>query len=83
MSNHVQGTRYSGKGERGDDSWRERENFEFCLARIGRRGMYGKKKQKGNEGKRICASKEEGGVLLTDESFHLRFSLVALVLKAF
>ena len=59
MSNHVQGTRYSGKGERGDDSWRERENFEFCLARIGRRGMYGKKKKKGNEGKRICASKEE------------------------
>jgi hypothetical protein len=44
--------------------------------------MYGKKKKKGNEGKRICASKE-GVVLLTDESFHLRFSLVALVLRAF
>jgi hypothetical protein len=42
--------------------------------------MYGKKKKKGNEGKRICASKEEEGcVLLMDESFHLRFSLVTLV----
>jgi hypothetical protein len=46
--------------------------------------MYGKKKKKGDEGKRICASKEEeGGVLLMGESFHLRFSLVASVLNAF
>jgi len=46
--------------------------------------MYGKKKKKGNEGKRICASKEEeGGVLLTDQGFHLRFLSVALVLRAF
>jgi hypothetical protein len=56
----------------------------FVLARIGRRGMYWKKKERGNEGKRIYASKEEeGGVLLMDGSFHLRFPLVASVLNAF
>jgi hypothetical protein len=47
-------------------------------------GMYGKRMKMGNEGKRICASKEEEeGVLLTDESFHLRFSLVLLVSGGF
>jgi hypothetical protein len=44
----------------------------------------GRKRKRENEGKRLYASKEEErGVLLTDEGFHLRFSLVALVLRAF